>query len=51
MQTIYLLDLDDDILNIIGDYVKRDNERRIDKEDDFVKNRFYHEIFERKQQI
>ena len=26
-----LLDLDNDILNIIGGYVKRDNERRIDK--------------------
>ena len=30
-----LLDLDDDILNIIGDYVKKDNERRIKKEKDF----------------
>ena len=32
---INLLDLNKDILNIIGDYVKKDNERRIDKEDDF----------------
>ena len=30
-----LLDLDDDILNIIGNYVKVDNERRIKKEKDF----------------
>ncbi len=30
--------LDDDVLNIIGDYVQKDNERRIDKEDDFEKN-------------
>ena len=30
-----LLDLNTDILNIIGDYVKRDNVCRIDKEDDF----------------
>ncbi len=35
-----LLDLDNDILNIIGDYVKKDNERRIDKEDDFKKTDF-----------
>jgi hypothetical protein len=35
-----LLDLDNDILNIIGGYVKRDNERRIDKEDDFEKTVF-----------
>ncbi len=33
MQTINLLDLDDDILNIIGDYVKKDNiERKIIKD-------------------
>ena len=32
-----LLDLNTDILNIIGDYVKKDNERRIDKEDNFEK--------------
>ena len=30
-----LLDLNNNILNIIGGYVKRDNERRIDKEDSF----------------
>ncbi len=30
-----LLDLKTDILNIIGDYVMKDNERRIDKDDDF----------------
>ena len=30
-----LLDLDDDILNIIGDYVKEDNKHRIKKEKDF----------------
>jgi hypothetical protein len=34
MKNINLLDLDNDILNIIGDYVKKDNERRIDKEDE-----------------
>ena len=33
-----LLDLDNDILNIIGDYVRADNERRISKEDDFTYN-------------
>ncbi len=37
MEHFNLLDLDNDILNIIGDYVKKDNERRIDKEDDFEK--------------
>ncbi len=31
-----LLDLNTDILNVIGGCVKRDNERRIDKEDIFV---------------
>ena len=35
-----LLDLVNDILNIIGGYVKRDNERRIDKEYDFEKTDF-----------
>ena len=30
-----LLDLDDDILNIIGNYVKKDNERKIKREKDF----------------
>ncbi len=37
MDHFNLLDLDNDILNIIGDYVKKDNERRMDKEDDFEK--------------
>ena len=32
---INLLDLDNDILNIIGDYVKHDNNRRIRKEHNF----------------
>ena len=40
MENMNLLDLDDDILNIIGGYVKKDNERRIDKEDDFEKTDF-----------
>ena len=31
MEKINLLDLDDDILNIIGDYVKKDNFDRIEK--------------------
>ena len=31
-----LLDLDNDILNIIGDYVKKDNDYRIEKEKDFA---------------
>ncbi len=37
MEHFNLLDLDHEILNIIGDDVKKDNERRIDKEDDFEK--------------
>jgi hypothetical protein len=37
MEQVNLLDLDNDILNIIGDYVKKDNERRIEKKDDFEK--------------
>ncbi len=32
---INLLDLDNDILNIIGDYVKHDNNKRIRKEYNF----------------
>jgi hypothetical protein len=32
MENINLLDLDNDILNIIGDYVKQDNTKRIRKE-------------------
>ena len=44
METINLLDLDNDILNIIGGYVKHDNNRRIRKEHnynetDFIINR------------
>ncbi len=35
MDQFNLLDLDNDVLDIIGGYVKKDNERRIDKEDDF----------------
>ena len=37
MENMNLLDLDNDILNIIGDYVNKDNKRRISKEDDFKK--------------
>jgi len=33
MEKINLLDLDNDILNIIGDYVKADNNERIEKEE------------------
>jgi hypothetical protein len=36
-----LLDLKNDVLNIIGGYVKRDNERRIDQEDSFEVTDFY----------
>ncbi len=35
-----LLDLKTDILIIFGDYVKKDNERRMDKEVDFKKTDF-----------
>ena len=35
MENINLLDLKPDILNIICDYVKKDNAQRIDKETDF----------------
>jgi hypothetical protein len=34
---INLVDLDNDILEIIGGYVKKDNEHRLDKEDDLKK--------------
>ena len=36
MMNTNLLDLDNDILNIIGDYVKIDNAYRIAKEKDFL---------------
>ena len=32
MDQFNLLDLDNDVLNIIGDYVKKDNKRRIENE-------------------
>ena len=35
MKHFNLLDLDNDILNIIGDYVKKDNADRMEKEEDF----------------
>ena len=35
-----LLDLDNDILNIIGDYVKQDNTKRIRKEHNFNETDF-----------
>ncbi len=31
MEQFNLLDLDNDVLNIIGGYVKKDNERRMEK--------------------
>ena len=31
MDQFYLLDLDNDVLNIIGDYVKKDNDDRMEK--------------------
>lgn len=37
MQTINLLDLDNDILNIIGEYVKKDNHDKILKEKEKIK--------------
>jgi hypothetical protein len=37
---INLLDLDNDILNIIGGYVKKDTERRISNENDFEQTDF-----------
>jgi hypothetical protein len=36
-----LLDLNNDILEIIGDYVKRGNERRLDTKDSFEVTDFY----------
>ena len=45
---INLLDLDNDILNIIGDYVKHDNDRRIRKEDDSKKTDFIMDRLKRK---
>ena len=37
MQSINLLDLDNDILNIIGEYVKKDNHDKILKEKEKIK--------------
>ncbi len=36
-----LLDLDNNILEIIGDYVKKDNQHRFDNEDSFELTDFY----------
>ena len=43
MDQFNLLDFDNDVLNIIGDYVKKDNHDRMEKEEDFkiVNNFFY----------
>ncbi len=49
MEHFNLIDLDDDILNIIGDYVKKDNERRISKEYDFEKTDFIMNYLKKKQ--
>ena len=46
-----LLDLDNDILNIIGDYVKKDNNWRIKKEDGFSKTDFIMDRLKRKNQF
>jgi len=43
MMKINLLDLDDDILNIIGDYVKKDNIERMEKE---RMEKFKQDVFE-----
>jgi hypothetical protein len=40
MENMNLLDLNNDILNIIGGYVRADNKRRIRKENDFEKTDF-----------
>ena len=40
MDHFNLLNLDNDVLNFIGDYVKKDNERRISKENNFEKTDF-----------
>ena len=45
---INLLDLDNDILNIIGEYVKEDNNRRTEKEEDFNKTDFIMDRLKRK---
>ena len=38
METINLLDLDNDILNVIGDYVKKDNHDRLKKREEVIRN-------------
>ena len=38
MENMNLLDLDDDILNIIGDYVKKDNHDRLKKREEVIRN-------------
>ena len=43
MMNTNLLDLDDDILNIIGDYVKKDNLERMEKE---RMEKFKQDVFE-----
>ena len=38
MENMNLLDLDDDILNIIGDYVKKDNHDRLKQREEVIRN-------------
>ena len=38
MENMNLLDLDNDILNIIGDYVKKDNHDRLKKREEVIRN-------------
>jgi hypothetical protein len=45
---INLLDLDNDILNIIGAYVIKDNNRRIRKEDNFNETDFIMDYLKKK---
>ena len=42
MENMNLLDLDNDVLKIIGNYVKKDNIDRMEKEEDFkIVNNFF----------
>ena len=45
MEKINLLDLNNEFLNIIGQFVKKDNEKRIQKEKDF---KFINGLFKKK---
>ena len=51
MEKINLLDLDNDVLNIIGDYVKADNIERIKEEKQYQKMKLFQFVDEEMKKV